>query len=44
MVAEILQTMGQEPTVKGSEDKPRVENPQPEDTGYKAGDFVEDIL
>ena len=43
MVAEILQTMGQEPTVKGSEYKPRVENPQPEETGYKAGDFVEDV-
>ncbi len=43
MVAEILQTMGQEPMVKGSDYKPTDPGPQAVDTGYADGDFVEDI-
>ena len=43
MVAEILQSMGQEPMVKGSDYKPHDPGPQPVDTGYQDGDFVEDI-
>ena len=43
MVAELLQSMGKEPMVKGSDYKPRDPGPQPEDTHYKAGDFVGDV-
>lgn len=43
MVAEILKTMGQEPAVKGSEYYPRDPGPQPVDTHYHDGDFVEDV-
>ena len=43
MVAEILQTMGQEPTVKGSDYKSTDPGPQPEETHYQEGDFVEDV-
>ena len=40
MVAEILQTM---PMVKSSEYKPADPGPQPEDTHFHDGDFVEDV-
>ena len=43
MVAEILQTMQPEPQVKGSDYKPRDPGPQPEQTQFEAGDFVEDV-
>ena len=43
MVAEILQGMGQEPMVKGSDYKPRDPGPEAEDTHYHDGDFVEDV-
>ena len=43
MVAEILQSMGQEPAVKGSDYKPRDPGPEAVDTGYRDGDFVEDV-
>ena len=43
MVAEILQTMGTEPMVKGSEYKPANPGPQPQPTEYSDGDFVEDV-
>ena len=43
MVAEILQTMGKEPMVKGSDYKPTDPGPQPADTHYHDGDFVEDV-
>ena len=43
MVAEILQTMGKEPMVKGSDYKPTDLGPQPVDTHYQDGDFVEDV-
>ncbi len=43
MVAEILQTMGQEPMVKGSEYKPTSPGPVAEDHHYRDGDFVEDV-
>ena len=43
MVAEILQTMGQEPMVKASEYKPANPGPQQPDTHYRDGDFVEDV-
>lgn len=43
MVAEILQSMGKEPTVKGSDYKPADPGPQPQDTHYHDGDFVEDV-
>lgn len=43
MVAELLNQMGREPTVKGSEYYPRDPGPQPADTGYRDGDFVEDV-
>ena len=43
MVADILKSMGQEPAVKGSEYYPRDPGPQPEDTHYHDGDFVEDV-
>ena len=43
MVAELLQTMGQEPMVKGSDYKPTSAGPQPVDTHLQDGDFVEDV-
>ena len=43
MVAEILQSMGHEPTVKGSDYKPLTPGPQIVDTHYHDGDFVEDV-
>ena len=43
MVAEILQSMGQEPMVKGSDYLPAAPGPQPPDTHHKDGDFVEDV-
>ena len=43
MVAQILQSMGKEPEVKGSDYKPTDPGPQPQDTGYAPGDFVEDV-
>ena len=43
MVAEILNTMGREPTVKASDYKPTVSDPQPVDTHHHDGDFVEDV-
>ena len=43
MVAEILGQMGREPTVKGSEYRPQDPGPQAADTGYRDGDFVEDV-
>jgi len=43
MVAEILQTMGREPMVKGSEYKPADPGPAQPDTHLKDGDFVEDV-
>jgi len=43
LVAEILQSMEAEPTVKGSEYKPRDPGPEAADTHYKDGDFVEDV-
>ena len=41
LVAEILGTM--EPQVKGSDYKPTNPGPQPVDTHYRDGDFVEDV-
>lgn len=41
LVAEILGTM--EPQVKGSDYKPTNPGPQPQDTHYHDGDFVEDV-
>ncbi len=43
MVAEILKTMGTEPMVKGSDYRPQNPGPQPQDTHYHDGDFVEDV-
>ena len=43
MVAEILQSMGTEPMVKGSDYKPTDPGPQPVDTHHHDGDFVEDV-
>ena len=43
MVAEILQSMGKEPMVKGSDYKPTDPGPQPVDTHHTDGDFVEDV-
>ena len=43
MVAEILGTMGKEPTVKGGDYKPRDPGPERKDTGFTDGDFVPDI-
>ena len=43
MVAEILQNMGQEPMVKGSDYKPADPGPQSPPTHYGDGDFVEDV-
>ena len=43
MVAEILQSMGQEPMVKGADYKPTKPDPAPQDHHYHDGDFVEDV-
>ena len=43
MVAEILGTMGKEPTVKGGDYKPRDPGPERKDTGFTDGDFVPDV-
>lgn len=43
MVAQILGQMGKEPMVKGGDYKPSSPGPQPKDTGYGDGDFVEDV-
>ena len=43
MVAEILKTMGQEPTVKASDYKPTAPMPEKADTHFHDGDFVEDV-
>ena len=43
MVAEILQSIGREPMVKGSDYRPANPGPQPKDTHYQDGDFVEDV-
>ena len=43
MVAEILQSMGKEPMVKGSDYKPTDPGPEPADTHHTDGDFVEDV-
>ena len=43
MVAEILRSMGTEPMVKGSDYKPANPGPQPKNTQYQDGDFVEDV-
>ena len=43
MVAEILQTMGKEPAVQGSDYRPSDPGPQPAPTHYTDGDFVEDV-
>ena len=43
MVAQILQSMGEEPAVKGSAYKPANPGPQPADTHYDDGDFVDDV-
>lgn len=43
LVAQILTQMGKEPAVKASDYKPANPGPQPVDTHYADGDFVEDI-
>ena len=43
LIAELLQTMGQEPMVKGSDYKPTNPGPQPVQTCHHDGDFVPDI-
>ena len=43
LVAELLQDMGKEPMVKASDYKPTDPGPQPQDTHYRDGDFVEDV-
>ena len=43
MVAEILQTIGQEPMVKAGDYKPADPGPQQPDTHFADGDFVEDV-
>lgn len=43
MVAEILQSMGHAPMVKGGEYYPTSPGPQPGDTHHRDGDFVEDV-
>ncbi len=43
MIAELLQNMGKEPMVKGSDYKPTNPGPQPQDTHLQDGDFVPDI-
>ena len=43
LVAQLLQSMPPEPMVKGSDYKPANPGPQPVDTHYEPGDFVEDV-
>ena len=43
MIAEILQSMGQEPMVKASDYKPADPGPVAKDTHYRDGDFVPDV-
>lgn len=43
MVAEILQTMGNEPMVKGSDYKPSSPGPEQKPANFHDGDFVEDV-
>ena len=43
MVAELLASMGREPTVKGADYKPTDPGPQRPDTHYHDGDFVPDV-
>jgi ethanolamine ammonia-lyase small subunit len=43
LVAELLQSMGTEPMVKGSDYKPRDPGPEQKDTHHHDGDFVEDV-
>lgn len=43
MIAEILQSMGQEPAVKASDYKPLDPGPVAAPTGYTDGDFVPDV-
>ena len=43
MIAEILQSIGKEPTVKASDYKPTTPGPVAEDAHHQDGDFVEDI-
>ncbi len=43
LVAEILQSMGQEPAVKGSDYKPLDPGPEAKDFHHEDGDFVEDV-
>ncbi len=43
LVAELLQSMGPEPQVKGSDYKPKAPMPQKADTHHHDGDFVEDV-
>ena len=43
MVAEILQGMGKEPMVKGSDYKPANPGPEARNHGFEDGDFVRDI-
>ena len=43
MVAEILQSMGDSPMVKGAEYKPANPGPEAKDHHFRDGDFVEDV-
>lgn len=43
MVAEILQSMGHSPMVKGGEYHPTNPGPEQKDSGYREGDFVPDV-
>ncbi|MBQ8797142.1 MAG: ethanolamine ammonia-lyase subunit EutC [Oscillospiraceae bacterium] len=43
MIAEILQSMGKEPMVKGSDYKPANPGPESKPTHYHDGDFVPDV-
>ena len=43
MVTEILQSLGVEPMVKGSDYKPTNPGPEQKDSGYRDGDFVPDV-
>ena len=43
MIAEILQSMGKEPMVKGSDYKPAEPQPEQKPTNYRDGDFVPDV-
>ena len=43
MVAELLGDIGQEPMVKSGDYRPTSPGPQPQDAGFRDGDFVPDI-